>query len=242
MADFGGGVFNFAIRQSLMQAITSRHSKFVSGFMGFIQAGGRSSRMGEDKAWLETDGCPMIERVLTAMTPVVDRPAIVVSASNPQIERYEKLAGVWKADLIYDLHDHRGPLGGIHTSLKHSESARDTADRSVLILACDLPFVTTRFLQFLREVHETQQFQSITVPLDEANRHQPLVAIYDRSCQSSIEQMLTADEFKVDLLFERVPVRRVNFFEFAHLEDAEHLFININTPEEYRASFSKHLP
>ncbi len=218
-----------------MQAIPSRHSEFIAGFMGFIQAGGRSSRMGEDKAWLEIGGCPMIERVLAAMSPVVDRPAIIVSASNPQIERYEELAGSWKADLIFDLHDYRGPLGGIHTALKHCESAGERAETSVLILACDLPFMTTGFLQFLREVHQLQQFKSITVPVDEADRHQPLAAIYDRSCQSSIEQMLAANEFKVDRLFERVPVRRVNFFEFAHLENAEHLFININTPEEYRS-------
>ena len=49
---------------------------------GFIQAGGLSSRMGRDKAWMEIGGSPMIERVLTAMRPVIDKISIVVNSKN----------------------------------------------------------------------------------------------------------------------------------------------------------------
>src|SRR5215813_14654127 len=98
-------------------AIRDPHSGIQSSIRGFIQAGGRSSRMNRDKAWLEIDGAPMIERVIAAARPAVDRLGIIVNAANPQIERYEKLAESRDAILIFDLHEHLGPLGVIHTAL-----------------------------------------------------------------------------------------------------------------------------
>jgi molybdopterin-guanine dinucleotide biosynthesis protein A len=205
-----------------------------SAINGFIQAGGRSSRMNRDKAWLEIDGVPMIERTLAAAGPVAGRLGIIVNAANPQIERYEKLAGSCGAKLIFDLHEHLGPLGGIHTALAHCG-----ADESALILACDLPFITTEFLSFIRDIHQAKNPQSITVPMDKSNRMQPLAAIYNQSLEGMVERMLAANELKVDLLYSRVSTRRAPFAEFAHLPDAERFFINVNTPEEYRSALHR---
>jgi molybdopterin-guanine dinucleotide biosynthesis protein A len=130
--------------------------------------------------------------------------------------------------LIFDLHEHRGPLGGIHTALRYCR-----ANESALILACDLPFITTEFLSFLCDLHQQTDPQSITVPLDQSNQLQPLAAIYNQSCEGTVEQMLAATELKVDRLYARVPARLVNFVEFAHLPDTGRFFVNINTPEEF---------
>jgi len=207
-----------------------------SAIRGFIQAGGRSSRMNRDKAWLEIDGAPMIERVIAAARPAVGSLGIIVNAANSQIERYEKLAESSDAMLIFDLHQHLGPLGGIHTALAHC-----WANESALILACDMPFITTEFLSFLCDIHQIgnpqsaiRNPQSITVPLDQSNRLQPLAAIYDQSLKAPVERMLAANDLKVDLLYSRVSTRQVCFDEFAHLPGAERFFININTPEDYR--------
>jgi molybdopterin-guanine dinucleotide biosynthesis protein A len=223
-----------------------------SAIKGFIQAGGRSSRMKRDKAWLEIDGVPMIEWAVAAVKPAAGRLGIIVNAANPQIERYERLAKSCDARLIFDLHEHLGPLGGIHTALAHCG-----AGESALILACDLPFITTEFLSFLCDVHQTQNPQSastqsgrnpqsairnpqsITVPLDQSDRLQPLAAIYDQSLEATVEQMLAANELRVGLLYSRVSTRQVGFFEFAHLRDAERFFINVNTPEEYRGALRR---
>src|SRR5215813_2342513 len=126
-----------------------------SAIRGFIQAGGRSSRMKLDKAWLEIDGVPMIERAVAAAKPAAGRLGIIVNAANPQVERYERLAESCDARLIFDLHEHLGPLGGIHTALAHCG-----AGESALILACDLPFITTEFLSFLCDIHPTRNPQS----------------------------------------------------------------------------------
>ncbi len=198
---------------------------------GFIQAGGRSSRMGRDKAWLEIEGRPMIEWVIAAARPVVERLGVVINAANPQVERYERLAESCDADLIFDLHEHRGPLGGIHTALTNCAE-----NESALILACDLPFITTGFLSFLSDLHQSGKRQAVTVPLDQSLRLQPLAAIYDRSLEATVGRMLAANDLKVDRLYSRVSTRQVSFAEFAHLPGAERFFTNLNTLEEYRAA------
>jgi molybdopterin-guanine dinucleotide biosynthesis protein A len=214
---------------------TGKHSAII----GFIQAGGLSSRMNRDKAWLEINGLPMIERVIAAARPAAGRLAIIVNAGNPQIERYGKLAESCGAELIPDLHDHLGPLGGIHTAL-----ARCQEGESALILACDLPFLTTEFLSFIRDIHYApdsqsdslrsgRDRQSITVPLDQSNRPQPLAAIYDQSLESTVKEMIEAGELRVDRLYSRASTRRVAFYEFALMREAERFFINVNTPEEF---------
>src|SRR5262245_45512128 len=126
-----------------------------SAIKGFIQAGGRSSRMKRDKAWLEIDGVPMIERAVAAAGPAAERLGIIVNAANPQIERETRRAESADARLILDLHEHLGPLGGIHTALAHCD-----AGDSALILACDLPFITTELLSFLCDVHQSENTQS----------------------------------------------------------------------------------
>jgi molybdopterin-guanine dinucleotide biosynthesis protein A len=196
---------------------------------GFIQAGGLSSRMGTDKAWLEIENRPMIERVLTAVGPVVNSLSIIVNAANPHLQRYESLAGSYDAKVVYDMHDHRGPLGGIGTALTHCKS-----DQSALILACDMPFITTEFLAFLIDLHRREANQ-LTLPLDREERLQPLAGVYSASCRPAVEQMLNTNDLRVDNLCRRVNTRRVAFSELAGLMNAERLFVNINSIEEYRA-------
>jgi molybdenum cofactor guanylyltransferase len=190
-----------------------------------ILAGGRNARMGADKSWLDFNGCPMIEHVLAAAQSVAEQLAIVIHSENPELTRYKQLAARWKAKLLFDLHDYRGPLGGIETILQQSGEKTDA-----LILACDLPFMTAEFLQLLRKIHEVEK-NELTVPLDQQGRPQMLAAIYAAQCQPMVSTLLSANELKVQLLQERVATRRVSWAEYAHLPKAEQLFININTPD-----------
>jgi molybdopterin-guanine dinucleotide biosynthesis protein A len=197
---------------------------------GFIQAGGRSSRMGTDKAWLEIENRPMIERALAEVRPIVNSLSIIVNAANPHLPRYERLAASYGALVIHDLHDHRGPLGGIGTALTYCKS--DQTALAALILACDMPFITTEFLAFLIDLHQ-REANRLTLPVDQQERLQPLAGVYSAACLPAIEQMLNEDELRVDSLCRRVVTRRVAFDEFAGLTNAERLFVNINSIEEY---------
>lgn len=200
----------------------------------FIQAGGRSSRMGMDKAWLEISGRPMIEHVLAAAEPVAASLSIVINSTNPSADRYRELAAKWNARLLYDLHDHKGPLGGIHTALKACEE-----DESALILACDMPFLTSEFLAFLCHKHQSQNPKSITVPTDHEGRLQPLAAIYDRVCLPAIEELLAAERLKADWLFEKLPTQRISFEAFASLNTSELLFQNMNSTVDLQLTVAR---
>lgn len=191
-----------------------------------IQAGGRSSRMGEDKSWLLLNDRPMIEYVLTAAQGVTNQLAIVINASNPNLARYEQLAAQWNAQLLFDLHDHRGPLGGIETALRYG-------NETTLMLACDLPFVTTEFLRLVAEIHLTEQCD-LTIPLDVAQRPQMLAAIYSAACLPQVSAMLAANELKVQGLQQRINTRRVRWEEYAHLLHAKRLLTNLNSREDVR--------
>ena len=202
----------------------------------FIQAGGRSSRMGTDKAWLEINGRAMIEHVLAAAEPIAASLSIVINQANPNADRYRQLAEKWNARLLYDLHDHKGPLGGIHTALSVLNRDCEGAAASALILACDLPFLTTEFLSLLCQLHQGDDPQSaihnpqlITVPTDQEGRLQPLAAIYDLACLPVIEEMLAADRLKVDRVFEQMPTLKIPFSEVAGLNCATTFFRNLNS-------------
>jgi molybdopterin-guanine dinucleotide biosynthesis protein A len=212
----------------MSQPIEKEEKMQALPILGFIQAGGRSLRMGgKDKAWFEIENRPMIEKALTAVRPIVDSLSIIVNAANPQLARYQTLAKSYDADVIFDLHYYRGPLGGIATALTH---CRD--DQSALILACDMPFITTEFLAYLIDLHR-REASLLTLPVDQDGRLQPLAGIYSAACHSIVEQMLKDDDLRIDNLCRRVSMRRVAFSEFANLQDAEKLFVNINSMSDW---------
>jgi molybdopterin-guanine dinucleotide biosynthesis protein A len=196
----------------------------------FVQAGGRSSRMGQDKAFLEVEGLPMMERVLVAAQSVAKSLAIIINASNPNRDAYQKLTDRWNVRLLYDLHNHRGPLGGIYTSLVHCAK-----EESALVLACDFPYLTTQFLLFLSQIHQHTDPHSITLPVDQEGRLQPLAGIYSASCLPAVERMLAHDILRVDRICSEVATRLVAFKEFAQLPGAEKFFLNINTPDDFQS-------
>src|SRR5258705_9801290 len=109
---------------------------------GFVTAGGRSSRMGTDKAWLELGGRAMIERVIAALAPVASPVAII--GNDP---RYSRLG----LQVFADINVGVGPLEAIRTALANSSTER------VVLAGCDLPFVTSELFSFLLNVEGKHQ-------------------------------------------------------------------------------------
>jgi molybdopterin-guanine dinucleotide biosynthesis protein A len=194
---------------------------------GFIQAGGKSARMGKAKAWLEIAGRPLIERPLEAARPLVHQLGVVLPARPPSSPDLTQWASSQRVELLPDLYEDRGPLGGFCTALRR---CRDQT-QSALILACDLPSMTTGFLALLAEIHRQDRPQ-LTLAVDQHGRPQPLAAIYESSCLPIIEQLLGENRLRVDGLFPLVVMRQVRFEEYADLPGATELFRNLNTPED----------
>jgi len=185
----------------------------------FIMAGGRSSRMGTDKAWLRIGEQFVIERVINALKPVCDQLAIVTSKAKRA--EYEKLGLTVFTDIIKDY----GPLGGIHAALTNSKNER------VLIAACDLPFVTTELFERLINVSTDYE---IVVPLNQQSKTEQMCALYTKSCVPSIEIFFDEGVRTPRSLFESRKTKYLEWIELSGLPGAEHFFDNLNTPEDYK--------
>lgn len=183
---------------------------------GFITAGGRSSRMGIDKAWLEIGGQPIIERIIQALRTVT--PTIGIIANT---DAYFNLDLPVFADSVQGV----GPLEAIRTALSNTSTDR------VLLVGCDLPFVTPELFTFLLSV---ASHRDTVVPLDAYNRLEPLCAIYCKDSLNIVSDLIESGERKVARLFDLVPTYFVAFDQIRRLEGSHLFFENINTPEDYQ--------
>ena len=182
---------------------------------GFITAGGRSSRMGIDKAWLEIEGQSLIERTVASVRAVTSSVAIIANK-----EGYGSLG----VPVFADTNQRVGPLEAVRVALSNTQTKR------ILLVGCDLPFLTPELFSFLLGIPSTSQ---AIVPLSADNQLEPLCAIYCKHSLHTVENLIERGERKMAKLFESVPTRFVEFNEIRELDGAHLFFENINTPEDY---------
>lgn len=122
-----------------------------------------------------------------------------------------------------------GPLGGIHAALQW---AAEKGDSGAVCVPCDAPFLPTTLLRALAECAEGN-----AVVLPESGGHrgvEPLCAFYPVACLPSIERQLAGGAYRLIDLLETLPTRRIPLAEVRHWGEPEHIFFNVNTPEDYR--------
>jgi len=184
----------------------------------FILAGGKSTRMGTDKAFVEYDGRTLLARVLTLARSITADVRIVGSP-----EKFSPFAPV-----VEDIFRDCGPLAGIHAALQASSSELN------LMLAVDTPFVSWAFLQYLITQARGAPQAAVVVPRDDAAR-QPLCAIYRREFAGVAESALRAGRNRIDVLFETVPTRVIEPQDLEAAGFSRAIFRNLNTPQELEA-------
>jgi molybdenum cofactor guanylyltransferase len=181
----------------------------------FVLAGGKSTRMGTDKGFLELEGRTLLARALE-LAVSIGSPAKIVG--DPQ--KFSRFGQV--VEDIY--HDH-GPLGGIQAALA------STATELNLILAVDLPFLRSEFLQYLiSRARETSAV--VTVPRAVGGL-QPLCAVYRSAFLPISERSLRAGKNKIDALFAEVETRVIDEQEIRNAGFGEGIFRNVNTPDDW---------
>jgi molybdopterin-guanine dinucleotide biosynthesis protein A len=177
---------------------------------GFVLAGGRSSRMGRDKALLDLDGAHLVSRVAERVAAAAGS---VMLIGDP-----EKYGGMGFA-VCADLYKGCGPLAGVHAALSTSAAEWN------LIVACDMPEVRPGFLGELLQQAERMDADCL-LPAGESGRPEPLCAVYNRRALPAIERALESGIRKVldglaGLRLEILPVRNAK------------LFRNLNTPGDW---------
>ena len=184
----------------------------------FILAGGKSTRMGADKAFLEFDGRTLLARVLDLAHSVTADVRIVGSQ--------EKFAAY--APVVEDLFRDCGPLGGIQAALRASQTKFN------LILAVDMPFLSREFLQYLISQARNAPEAVVVVPLADGRR-QPLCAVYRLEFAPVAESALRAGQYRINRLFDQVRTWAIGPDELAGANFSPDIFRNLNTPEDVEA-------
>lgn len=183
-----------------------------------IQAGGQSSRMGENKALKHFLGRPLIQRVIERLTPIADE--ILVTTNQPADFTFLNLP------LFSDIKPGRGPLGGLYTALV---SAKNPV---VAVIACDMPFVNAKLIEAAARFMVEEEADVVIAQTPEG--YEPLHAIYRRAtCIPAIEAAINNDQWRMVAWFPQVKVRMLSSSEL-DLYDPEHVaFLNVNTAEEF---------
>ncbi len=181
---------------------------------GFILIGGKSSRMGADKAQLRLGRQSFVERIAAELSSISEVVRVVGGRDE---------GGGWPT--VADVHKEWGALGGLHAALAACRA------EWAAIVACDLPFVTGEL--FVRLAGWRGSFEAVA-PLQDDGRLQPLCALYRAgACLGRADELIAAGERRPRRLLERVRARRVRFDELSDLRGAELFFSNVNTPSDY---------
>ena len=189
-----------------------------------IQAGGKSSRMGQDKALLPFRGVPLVQYVMQRLAPLADE--IIVTTNAP--EEYAFLG----VPLFPDIIPERGALGGLYTALKCASQPL------VAVVACDMPFASYPFFDAATRLMSTRE-ADVVIPQTE-HGFEPLHAIYRReACIHPIEKALDANKWRVIAWFEDVNVHALSPEETKAYDTDGLAFWNLNTPEDFAKAKEK---
>jgi molybdopterin-guanine dinucleotide biosynthesis protein A len=178
-----------------------------------IMAGGKSTRMGQDKAWIELDGEPLIARVASVLAQVAAE--VIVVANDP---RYESLG----LRVVRDRYPNGGALGGIATGV--GAATHDT----VLVAACDMPFLSADVWRLLLG-HAGEA--DVVIPRI-GGEYETLHALYTKTCVPQMARAIAENRLRVISFFDQVRVLAVEEPELRAFDPTLRAFTNVNTPEE----------
>jgi len=178
---------------------------------GIILAGGKSKRMGTDKALLKLDGNTLLDKAIDLCKSVCNQ--VIISSNNPEHKRMGY-------QVIPDEIEECGPIGGIYSCLKKSETIWN------FVLSVDAAFVEPEFLSYL--ILETGDFNAV-VPVH-LHGKEPLVALYHKSCLPLVEKQIESASYKMQILLESL---NTNYVDAQHwVEKYPKLFYNLNRPKD----------
>jgi molybdopterin-guanine dinucleotide biosynthesis protein A len=189
---------------------------------GVILSGGKSLRMGQDKAFIEIAGLPMIERILRVLGDLFEETLVVANQTDP----YRRLDTSVYTDAIPG----RGALGGLYTGLLFSSF--DTA----FCVGCDMPFLSPSLISYLADEIEGHD---AVVPRT-ADGLQPLHAVYSKTCLGAIRRVIDENKEKIIDIYPLVNVKVIPESDFSFLAGWKESFLNVNTPEDLDQAKTRH--
>ena len=178
---------------------------------GIVLAGGKSSRMGSDKGLLTIYGKMFVEHVVDAMKPLVDN--IIIVSNNKMYDQfgYERI----EDEII-----NSGPMAGLYSGLKHSESEYN------LVLSCDIPLIKTKVL---KKLTDTDYRNYDVVQIQSQHKTMPLIAVYKKQCMDKCLELLEQDEKRL-----RAAVSQLKSKTILIESELDNFVRNVNTKEDLK--------
>jgi len=181
---------------------------------GFILAGGKSHRMGTDKALLLFQGKPLLEHMIGLIAPLCDK--VFISGQNSDYTGFS-------VEMIPDLNVNCGPIAGIFSALNYSDSDWN------LLVSVDVPFVNEELFHLL--ISNIGEYDCI-IP-QHISGVEPLIALYNRRTLPVIEEMIKSGDYRLTNLLSKINTR---YIDCSHLiQKHPRLFMNINRIEDYQS-------
>jgi molybdenum cofactor guanylyltransferase len=172
-----------------------------------VMAGGKSKRLGQNKALMQINGISVVESVLNMVSPYVQKVMIIANTS----EEYSFL----DIETAKDVRPGFGPLSGIHSALSLASS------EYVLVVSCDIPLVGSKQIEQL-----VSSCRGHDITIFKHKNFEPLCAVYRRSCIDALNELIDHNECRIIDLFPTLDVKVLR------VDDAE-IFRSINTKEDY---------
>lgn len=183
---------------------------------GILLAGGESRRMGEDKRYLVVGKETLLERGLSVLRSTFQEVLVVIGQDSPPLN-----VG---ARVVRDLVPHCGSLGGLYTGLMQATTPW------VFVVACDMPFLDQAVIS---QFTSRRSIADIVMAKLSARLH-PMHALYGKQCLPIMEQMIRAQQLKIQEIVLATSVR-VLYLTEADLfttDSSERSFYNVNTPAD----------
>ncbi len=183
-----------------------------------ILAGGKSSRFGTNKALYKLEQKPMLMNIIEKLNPLFDKIYVI---GNKNYD-YNNLKNV---EYLADEIPNKGPLGGLYTGLKATESEYN------YLQACDMPFVCKEYLEYMKNHIKINSNYDAYIP--EKNGYlEPFVGIYKKNIKDEVLDLIREGKLNFDNLFEKIKISRIAEGKLEEIADTDRIFFNINKKED----------
>lgn len=186
---------------------------------GIILAGGKSSRMGRDKGWIELNNKPLIHYAIEALKPYCDE--LFISSNSKE---YNSLGYPIYEDKIKNC----GPMGGIYSTLLFSSTPIN------MVLSCDMPLISTELIKY---VLDKSVEGKISLPIHGVNFIEPLCAVYPLEAIPHLEKFIKEGKLKLIDLVNSIPTEQIKIDPSQYFYHPD-IFLNINRPGDLERASS----
>ncbi len=186
----------------------------MAGVSAVILAGGQSRRLGMNKAFVEINGQPLIQRVLDVVLPLANDCIVVTNEPASFAHLPVRVVG--------DVYPGKASLGGIYSGLLAARGSH------AVVVGCDMPFLSGPLLAYM--IAQAEGYDLLIPQYD--GFLEPLHAVYGKHCLPRMEALILAGCLRISHLLREGRIRYITAADIERFDPARLSFFNINTPED----------